>query len=241
MDTSPPADPYPTESSPAMNGTASTHLLPVVIAPGFHNSALTDGIVRSLPSFVSYKIVDAFAASPPAMYDWLTANVQTPTVPSPTVQTPTVQTPTVSEPPVPFVAIGFSAGVVGLAGALALWQQQRWIEKQQSSKTPVQKAAVARFIAVDGWGVPVIGVPITRMSHDHFTHVSSLPLGAGDVNFFASPAVEHLDMWREPDQVMGREVKGWTLDSATGVPMTAAEFLRRVLHAEWNRAFSWRN
>ena len=222
MDSSP-----PTDSSPATNSTASKHLLPVMIAPGFHESALTDGIVRSLPSFVSNKIVDAFAASPPAMYDWLTANVPKPKA---------------GEPPIPFVAIGFSAGVVGLAGALALWQQQRWIEKQQkpSQKHP-QKAEAARFIAVDGWGVPVGGLPVTRMSHDHFTHLSSLPLGAGDVNFFASPAVAHLDMWREPDRVRGREVQGWTLDDSAGVPMTSAEFLRRVLHAEWNKAFSWRN
>ncbi len=182
--------------------------LPVVILPGFHSPALTDQFVRSLPSYTRHFIIEAFPTSPLAVYDWLQANFP----------------PSSDDPLVPLIGIGFSAGVVGLAGGLALWQQKG--------------GAIARVIAVDGWGVPVIGLPVTRMSHDQFTHISTLPLGAGNVNFYAEPAVPHLQLWGEPESAAGLEVSGWQPNS--GVPMTAAEFLRRSLHAEWNVVFNWR-
>ena len=195
--------------------TQTRHQLPVIIGPGFHESQLTQQWVRSLPSYTRYQVMDGFAASPVAAYDWLLANVGQPDDGSPAV---------------PIVAIGFSAGVVGLAGALALWNQQG---NQQGGE-------VARLIAVDGWGVPVIGVPVTRMSHDRFTHLSSLPLGAGENNWYASPGVDHLALWGEPEQAVGRSVKRWDIAPESGVAMSAATFLRQTLHAEWNRAFSWR-
>ncbi|KPQ37178.1 MAG: hypothetical protein HLUCCA11_01755 [Phormidesmis priestleyi Ana] len=123
----------------------------------------------------------------------------------------------------PIVAIGFSAGVVGLAGALSLWQQRG--------------GKVARFFAVDGWGVPVMGLPVCRLSHDAFTHWSSLPLGAGNINFYAEPAVGHLDIWGKSTQVNGWQVKGWQPGGTAGSKaMTAADFLAGQLQKEWDEA-----
>lgn len=91
------------------------------------------------------------------------------------------------------VFISFSAGVVGAIGAALTWQQ--W------------GGNVRAFIALDGWGVPLWGnFPIYRLSHDQFTHWSSALLGGGEKNFYADPPVEHLDLWRSPDQV-----KGWLI------------------------------
>ncbi len=165
-----------------------------------------DGAVGAIaPPFVTPHIAEAFPANPLAVFDWL---VQTTGWQS-AAQTGRVQ---------PIVAVGFSAGVVGLAGALALWQQQG--------------GKVAKFFALDGWGVPVVGLPVCRLSHDSFTHWSTLPLGAGEVNFYADPPVDHLQLWAAPQRVNGWQVSGWQHEAAK-LPMTAAEFLRRQLQIEW--------
>ena len=183
--------------------------LPVVICPGFHESALTEGFVRSLRSFVNPDVAKQVTPTDPfALHRWLTqalAGLERPAE-------------------WPLVGIGFSAGVVGLAGALLMWQQQG--------------NQVAQLIAIDGWGMPLVGLPVCRMSHDRFTHMTSLPLGAGNVNFYADPAVDHLQLWEMPEKVQGWQMQGW--QSSQGVPMTAAEFLRLSLHVAWNEAFSWR-
>ena len=114
----------------------------------------------------------------------------------------------------PVVFIGFSAGVVGAITAASLWQ--------------IFGGNVKAFIAIDGWMVPKIGnFPIHRMSHDYFTHWSSCLLGSGDHNFYAQPAVEHLELWRSPSTVGGNWV-----DSPSGelpLPLTAAEFINILL------------
>jgi hypothetical protein len=129
----------------------------------------------------------------------------------------------------PITALGFSAGVVGLAGALTLWQQQG--------------GKIATCFALDGWGMPLVGLPICRLSHDYFTHWSSLPLGAGDVNFYAEPAVDHLSLWASPEEVIGWQVNGWekgafqnghTSSKQPGKksgnqPITAADFVRQFV------------
>ncbi|MGH7998281.1 MAG: hypothetical protein ACREPR_02310, partial [Brasilonema sp.] len=62
------------------------------------------------------------------------------------------------------IFISFSAGVVGAIGAALAWQQ--W------------EGHVRALVALDGWGVPLLGnFPIHRLSHDHFTHWSSALLG----------------------------------------------------------------
>lgn len=188
----------------------------VVICPGFHETNLTQRLIASLPSFVDCRVLETSPIAPVEICrtlveyaEWLS--------PSP-----------VACPPV--VGIGFSAGVLGLAGGLALWQQQGG-----------GRYRVSRLIAVDGWGVPVVGMPVTRLSHDYFTHLTSLPLGAGEVNFVAHPPVAHLNLWGQPESVMGFEVSRCQGAKGVGMPMTAGQFLRRVLQAEWNGASSWRH
>ncbi|RAM48957.1 MAG: hypothetical protein C6Y22_25205 [Hapalosiphonaceae cyanobacterium JJU2] len=116
----------------------------------------------------------------------------------------------------PLIFISFSAGVVGAIAAASLWQ--------------LLGGKIKAFIAIDGWGVPLWGnFPIHRMSHDYFTHWSSKLLGSGENNFYADPAVDHLEMWRSP-----QTVQGWWVDSSIGESpsqqsLTAAEFLHRLL------------
>ena len=205
--------------------------LPVVIVGGFHDAALTEQFARSLPSFVRPYIADTSEVSPVdplAVHQWL----------SETLRRSSLSTST-SASSIPVVGIGFSAGVVGLAGALALWKQH-WGNQQGGN----QQGAVARLIAVDGWGVPVVGLPVCRISHDRFTHVSTLPLDlfsdAGKVNFYADPSVDHLSLWGEPEAAQGWQVDRWEMAEKAGMPMSAADFVRRVLRAEWNQIFKWR-
>lgn len=120
----------------------------------------------------------------------------------------------VNQPESPVVFIGFSAGVVGAITAASLWQNT--------------VGNVKAFIAIDGWMVPIYGnFPIHRMSHDYFTHWSSCLLSSGNDNFYAQPAVEHLELWRSPSNVAGNWV-----DSPSGespLPLTAAEFINVLL------------
>lgn len=115
----------------------------------------------------------------------------------------------------PVVLIGFSAGVVGAYGAAWGWQ--------------LMFGKVKALIAIDGWGVPLFGIPLHRVSHDFFTHWSSSMLGSGEDSFYADPAVEHLTLWRKP-----HTVTGWCIhpNERTQPPrrMTAAEFLIMLLN-----------
>jgi hypothetical protein len=126
------------------------------------------------------------------------------------------------------VFISFSAGVVGAAGAINLW---KWSGGQ-----------VKALIAIDGWGVPLLGdVPFYRMSHDPFTHWSSALLGTGNGSFYADPAVAHLDLWRSPQLIQGWAMQLPQASSANGshngsntqaktyVKMTAAQFIKKIL------------
>ena len=200
------------QSAYANGATGERAKLPVAICPGFHDSALTVQFLSALPSYVRPIVLTASPVSPVELHQCLINHFG-----EPKRQIGAV---------VPLVAIGFSAGVVGLAGAIALWQQQG--------------GKLARFIAIDGWGVPLMGMPVTRLSHDLFTHATSLPLGAGDKNFFAEPGVDHLRMWGEIESVRGFEATGWQMDEGSGIPMSAGAFLRRSLHKQWNDYFSWR-
>jgi len=112
---------------------------------------------------------------------------------------------------VPLILIGFSAGGVGAMGAAWGWQQQGGIIKA--------------LIAVDGWGVPVLGdFPVHRLSHDRFTQWSSGWLGAGETSFYAEPAVEHLNLWGSPQTTWG-----WCVVEHQRRRTTAAEFTNLLL------------
>ncbi|HEY9644745.1 MAG TPA: hypothetical protein V6C88_00165 [Chroococcidiopsis sp.] len=130
------------------------------------------------------------------------------------------------QPNSPLTVISFSAGVVGAIGAAIAWQA--WGGSVQS------------FIALDGWGVPLIGTfPIYRLSHDYFTHQSSARLGGGPDSFYADPDIAHLDLWRSPDTAQGWHIQTHS-DSTWGPPTsrrverrrtTAAQFIVTVAHA----------
>jgi len=112
----------------------------------------------------------------------------------------------------PLRLIAFSAGVVGAMGAAHLWQSQggriQWV------------------MALDGWGVPAwASFPVYRLSHDGFTHWSSMPLGGSSLAFYADPPVEHLDLWRSPQQAVGWCSHVCGLSSRT----TAAMFMQEIL------------
>ncbi|AFZ45599.1 hypothetical protein PCC7418_3487 [Halothece sp. PCC 7418] len=108
--------------------------------------------------------------------------------------------------------VGFSAGVVGAIATAWIWQQQG--------------GTVNSLIAVDGWGVPLIGsFPIYRVSHDPFTHLTSGLLGFGQENFYCLPEVSHLQLWQSPDRAWG----WWEIKSGCRVRCSAAKMMRDVL------------
>ncbi|MEG4026435.1 hypothetical protein [Microcoleus sp. S13C4] len=114
------------------------------------------------------------------------------------------------------VFVSFSAGVAGAIGAAWMWQQLG--------------GQVGAFFALDGWGVPLGGnFPIHRISHDRFTHWSSAILGSGGESFYADPAIEHLDLWRDPQTAKGWHVSQTTAGVETVAPTTAAQFLVHLL------------
>ena len=148
----------------------------IVVCPGIHPPELTNSFLAGLGQFSNQLLVfptDRY----PAYSTWdilrfLHSRLGTP----------------IAQPPVLF--IGFSAGVVGMAGAVAIWQKLG--------------GAVKAVIAMDGWGVPLGGdFPIHRVSHDAFTHWSSVLLGGGGEGFYADPSVPHLDLWRSPQTTQG--------------------------------------
>lgn len=116
----------------------------------------------------------------------------------------------------PLLFISFSAGVVGAIGAAWGWQ--------------FLGGEVKAFIALDGWGVPLIGnFPIHRLSHDYFTYWSAALLGSGADSFYADPPVEHLEMWRSPQSVQGWWVRPLIEQTQVRSRLTAAEFLTMLI------------
>jgi hypothetical protein len=115
------------------------------------------------------------------------------------------------------IIISFSAGVVGAIGAALAWQQLG--------------GKIQGFMAIDGWGVPLIGnFPIYRISHDYFTHWSSAILGEGKESFYADPAVEHLELWRSPQTTKGWWIHQTSTGLKTATPTTATKFIQNVFN-----------
>lgn len=116
----------------------------------------------------------------------------------------------------PVIFVSFSAGVVGAIAAAVKWQ--------------LLGGHVKAFIAIDGWGMPLWGnFPIHRLSHDYFTHWTSTLLGGGQNSFYASPAVDHLAMWRSPQIVKGSWVDSSSEFSPPKSSLSAAEFLHLLV------------
>ena len=98
------------------------------------------------------------------------------------------------------VAIGFSYGAVRVAA--------------------LQSPTIASKILVDGWCVWCSNrVPVFRLSHDRPTHLNALAFGGGQQLFCAHPHVDHLQLWRAPQQV-----RGW-VNGDRNTMLSAADFL----------------
>ncbi|MEM9485962.1 MAG: hypothetical protein AAGA83_19980 [Cyanobacteria bacterium P01_F01_bin.116] len=112
----------------------------------------------------------------------------------------------------PLNVIAFSAGVVAAYPWLMTWQRQ---------------GGKSRFIAIDGWGMPLLGnLAIYRMSHDRWTHGTTyFPTPKESKGYFyADPAVEHLEIWQFPQKTWGIGTIGDEPQS-----MTAIDFVYAVL------------
>ncbi|WP_009632304.1 hypothetical protein [Synechocystis sp. PCC 7509] len=114
----------------------------------------------------------------------------------------------------PILLIGFSAGVIGALGAAWGWE--------------LRGGKVKAVIAIDGWGVPLVGnFPIHTLSHDYFTHKTSINLSCQEDSFYADPGIEHLQMWRSPSTV-----KGWVVSPHRPLVrsyLSEAEFILMLL------------
>jgi hypothetical protein len=120
----------------------------------------------------------------------------------------------------PLLFLSYSAGVVAAISTAHLWQQQG--------------GQINGFIALDGWGVPLLGnFPIHRLSHDHFTHWSSRFLGAGEDSFYADPPVAHLDLWGSPSGTWG-----WWETPQQRIYCHAADFLAVLIQRYDNQGKS---
>nr|WP_238718303.1 hypothetical protein [Petrachloros mirabilis] len=107
--------------------------------------------------------------------------------------------------------LGFSAGVVGALGAAHLWQHQG--------------GQVQCLMALDGWGVPLWGdFPIHRLSHDSWTHWTTGGGQSSTADFYADPAVTHLDLWRAPQRVWG-----WRVHAGQQQRCCATDFIGQIL------------
>jgi hypothetical protein len=113
------------------------------------------------------------------------------------------------------VVIAYSAGCVGALGWIPLWQRQ--------------KKTIKALIAIDGWPVPFWGkFPIYRVSHDLYTHHTTLYLGAGLEQFYCDPAVEHRNLWTYPEASWGLWVKQNNKQKET-YRATALDFLQNIV------------
>lgn len=180
----------------------------VIICPGIHESSLTQSFINGLLEAVSNSSQD------PVPVNILKYPANNISALSGFHIWQFLHENLVNELESPVVFISFSAGVVGAIAAANLWQNFG--------------GNVKAFIGIDGWMVPMYGnFPIHRMSHDYFTHWSSCLLGSSHNNFYAQPAVEHLELWRNPISVTGYKVDSPSGESPTS--LSAAEFIKIIL------------
>jgi hypothetical protein len=157
----------------------------IVICPGIHSPELTESFIDSLINQQNLELEK----------NWLIFPATNNTAYSPIAifQWLAEREPIPKQAP-SMIFIAFSAGVVGTIGAALNWE--------------MRGGKIKAFLAIDGWGVPLIAnFPIHRLSHDYFTYWSSALLGTGLDSFYCDPPVEHLDLWRSPDTSLGWWVK----------------------------------
>lgn len=112
----------------------------------------------------------------------------------------------------PLVVVAYSAGNVGGLGAAIQWQKRG--------------GTVARFVAVDPWGVPLVAnFPVITLSHDACTDFYCQAWGIRD-RFVAIPPVGHQQLWQFPQSA-------WGLGIVQGKPQrqTARTFIHKFLES----------
>ena len=175
----------------------------VIICPGIHQTQLTDRFFKSLFG----NDLNNLTSSNNSKY--LIFSTESFPAYSPFHIYQWLDKPEITSEELFFIC--FSAGVVGgIGAALALRLKQ---------------VKIKGFVAVDGWGVPLLGdFPIYRFSHDYFTHWSSAFLGAGKEAFYCDPPVPHLTLWERPEACTGWIVRR---DGAieTKIKSSAKEYL----------------
>jgi hypothetical protein len=159
------------------------------VCPGVHEPALTQQFLQALSNLPDFHWVTDLpqercivlpggpaALAIPLVLAQLQAQMQAPS-------------------PEPLAIIAFSAGVVGIAAALT------WLQCQGLS----HRLPLHCLIAIDGWGVPLIGLPcpVYRLSHDAWTDGCILPWERCQPHFYADPAVDHCELWRLPQTAWG--------------------------------------
>ena len=188
----------------------------LIICPGIHHPRLTETFIKELldqlqergsaacqsETLLVFPTQDYPAYCAPEIFQFLQAHLGSGA--------------TLRQPEASLIFISFSAGVAGAIGAAWAWRQMG--------------GRVKAFIALDGWGVPLYGdFPIYRLSHDYFTHWSSALLGGGEESFYASPPVEHLDLWRSPQTVQGWWFRKTGFGFEPPIPTNAALFLATLI------------
>lgn len=153
----------------------------IIICPGIHAPELTEQFIQGIQNIIKEQRCLVFPANQYPPYSAITIHYWL------------KQQLLSSSDTKSLSFIAFSAGVVGGIGAAWAWQ--------------LQGGNVSRFIAFDGWGIPLIGnFPIYRISHDYFTHWSSSIVEKDTYNFYADPQIEHLELWRSPKQCWGWQI-----------------------------------
>jgi hypothetical protein len=190
---------------------------PIIVCPGVHSAELTQSLVAQV-SEADTEIGQALWISPVEatwawagypLRGWLDAEFSA----------QRSQSKTAPQGPPPLTFLAFSAGCVAAAAVAHHWVQQG--------------GRVDCIIAVDGWGVPLVGpFQVHRLSHDFFTHATTTGPRPSQAHFYAAPAVPHLRLWQDP-----AHVRGWGLPpvgassgpSHRPVAMTALRFLLQCL------------
>lgn len=171
----------------------------IIICPGIHSTQLTDSFVEEIgEKFLNNCLIFPTVKHPAYSVSAIFQWLKT------------SQGLPQNSPSLIFIT--FSAGVVGGIGAALAWQYQG--------------GQINKFIALDGWGVPLIAdFPIYRLSHDRFTHWSSAILGKGNGSFYCEPPVAHLDLWRSPQSSWGWQTVSLGLEG----PLSAAQYIQSLL------------
>lgn len=177
----------------------------LVICPGFHSPTLTASFVAQLKSGFPSSPLSCWVYPAPVEQPWSAYALR---------QFLARQG---ASPLTPLVLIGFSAGCVAAIAAAHYGVRQGW--------------PISAVIALDGWGVPLVGdFTGYRLSHDAFTHRTS---GWGEphrVRFYAAPPVEHLTLWEHPARVTGwQTAPSPSKDACRLQKTTALAFLIRCL------------